>query len=99
MQNILIALKWRQTFEERFLNRKYVSGRWDVNVHPNVHINMPMFISYKVHLQSVTFNLPQIGALIKCNLGRLCSSPKLELLSNFAAEFLIETRTVTFKKA
>ena len=99
MQNILIALKLRQTSEERFLNKKYVSGRWDANVHPNVHINMPMFISYKVHLQSVTFNLPQIGALIKCNLGRLCSSPKLELLSNFAAEFLIETRTVTFKKA
>ena len=61
MQNILIALKLRQTSEERFLNKKYVSGRWDANVHPNVHINMPMFISYKVHLQSVTFNLPQIG--------------------------------------
>ena len=61
MQNILIALKWRQTSEERFLNRKYASWRWDANVHPNVHINMPMFISYHVHLQSVTFNLPQIG--------------------------------------
>ena len=61
MQNILIALKWRQTAEEKFLNKKYVSGRWDVNVHPNVHINMPMLISYKVHLQSVTVNLLQIG--------------------------------------
>ena len=49
------------TSEERFFNRKYVSGRWDANIHSNVHINMLMFISYKVHLQSVTFNLPQIG--------------------------------------
>ena len=40
MQNILIALKRRQTSEKRFLNRKYVSGRWDANVHPNVQINM-----------------------------------------------------------
>ena len=62
MQNILIALKWCQTSEERFFNRKYVSGRWDANVHPSVHINMPMFISYKVHRQSITSNLPQIGA-------------------------------------
>ena len=37
---ILIALKWRQTPDERFLNRKYVSGQWDANVHPNVHVNM-----------------------------------------------------------
>ena len=27
-------------FWERFLNRKYVSGRWEANVHPNVHIYM-----------------------------------------------------------
>ena len=40
---------------------------------------MPMFISYKVHLQSVTFNLPQIGTSYKIYLGRLCSSLELEL--------------------
>ena len=77
MQNILIALKWRQTSEERFLNRNYVSGRWDANIHPNVHINMPMFISYKVQLQGITFNLRQIGTSTKNNLGRLSSSLKL----------------------
>ena len=61
MQNILIALKLRQTSEERFLNKKYVSGRWDANVHANVHMDMPMLISYKVPLQSVTLTLSQTG--------------------------------------
>ena len=28
---ILIALKWRQTSEHGFLNREYVSERWDAN--------------------------------------------------------------------
>ena len=37
---ILIAQKWRQTSEEIFLNRKYVSEQRDANIHPNVCVNM-----------------------------------------------------------
>ena len=37
--------------------------------------------------------------MFKSRTKTFTKSPKLELLSNFAAEFLIETRTVTFKKA
>ena len=53
----------------------------------------------------IKYNLGKLCSILelefslKRHLGSLCSSPKVELLSNFAAEFLIETRTVTFKKA
>ena len=56
MQNILIALKWRQTSEERLLNRKYVSGRWDANVHLNVHINMQQ---YNISYDNVLYLIPR----------------------------------------
>ena len=126
MQNILIALKWRQISEERFLNRKYVSGRLDANVYPNVHINMQQdnisydnilhliprsqFLWATCNLTKYTYKVwlltcPKLELLIKYNLGRLCSSLELELSlkrhlgSLCSSWFLIETRTVTFKKA
>ena len=88
MQNILIALKWRQTSEERFLNRKYVSGRWDANVHPNVHINMQQYnISYDDVLYLIIARSQFLWAT--CNLTKysykvqLLTCPKLELLIKY----------------
>ena len=87
MQNILIALKWRQTSEERFLNRKYVSGRWDANVHPNVHINMEQDnISYDNVLYLIprsqflwaTCNLTKYNLQsLNCNLSQVGNSNKI----------------------
>ena len=87
MQNILIALKWRQTSEERLLNRKYVSGRWDANVHPNVHINMEQDnISYDNVLYLIprsqflwaTCNLTKYNLQsLNCNLSQVGNSNKI----------------------
>ena len=65
---ILIAPKWRQTSEERFLNRKYVSGRWNANVHPNIHVDMQHDnISY----DNVLYLIPRSQFLqAKCNLAK-----------------------------
>ena len=85
MQNILIALKWRQTTEEKSLNRKYVSGRWDANVHPNVHINMQWDnISYdnvfnlisRSQVLWATYNLTKYTY-------KLLTCPKLEVLIKY----------------
>ena len=87
MQNILITLKWRQTSEKKFLNRKYVSGRWDAKVHPNVHVNMQQDnISY----ENVLYLIPRsqfVWAtcnLTKCtNKVQFLTCPKLELLIKY----------------
>ena len=87
MQNILITLKWRQNSEKKFLNRKYVSGRWDAKVHPNVHVNMQQDnISY----ENVLYLIPRsqfVWAtcnLTKCtNKVQFLTCPKLELLIKY----------------